>query len=393
VPKWGVTCAGARTFLIAYNVNVLGTKEQAHRIALNVREQGRGVTGELGRLKKLKAIGWWLDEENMAQVSMNLDDFRVTNLHQAYEVSAEEARDLKLSLCGSQLVGLVPLEAILLAADFYIKRDELLVLEEESKVKLVVQKLGLSSIGDSKWNPQERIIEYIMDKHLADADDENNSKNNQATFYLDGSVRKFVRAVGSRATLPGGGCVSALVASLGAALATMCSLVTYGYRRFEKVDKQIREVLPHLYDAYNELAYLIDQDALAFTQYSDARKMRNNTDEEKRIKEECVEKGLMRCIEVPFKVLECSRDVMPYFARLAPIFNIEARSDLLVAVKCLETGMYGAYHNVQINAKYFKNEDHEKMKAVDKILEDSRQTWFSNKSAVEELIKIIETRE
>ena len=136
VPRFGACCVGARSFLVAFNVNVLGTKEQAHRIALNIREQGRSDT-EPGRCKKVKAIGWWLDEENMAQVSMNLVDFKTTNLHQAFEECQKDALELNLSLCGSQIVGLLPLESVLQAAEFYIKKENLLILEESNKVKLV----------------------------------------------------------------------------------------------------------------------------------------------------------------------------------------------------------------------------------------------------------------
>ncbi len=123
VPQWGATCAGARDFLIAYNVNVLGTKEQAHRIALNVREQGRGP-GEPGRLKAVRAIGWWVEEYGLAQVSINLEDYRTTPPHVAFEACAEEARTLDLAVAGSELVGLIPLEAMLMAAEHYIGKRE-----------------------------------------------------------------------------------------------------------------------------------------------------------------------------------------------------------------------------------------------------------------------------
>jgi glutamate formiminotransferase / formiminotetrahydrofolate cyclodeaminase len=155
-PSFGASCVGVRSFLIAYNVNLLGTKEQAHRIALNIREQGRSEN-EPGRLKKVKAIGWLLAEEQMAQISMNLTDFKVTNIHQAFEECDKDARELNTSTCGSQLVGLIPLESILAAADHYIKKENLLILEEENKVKLVINRLGLNSI--SQFDPKKRIIE------------------------------------------------------------------------------------------------------------------------------------------------------------------------------------------------------------------------------------------
>ena len=159
VPEWGATVAGARDFLIAYNVNVLGTKEQAHRIALNLREQGRSPQ-EPGRLKKVKGIGWWVEEYGLAQVSMNLDDYRVTPPHVAYEACVEEARALKVGVVGSELVGLIPKAALLLAAEHYIARENLFVLDERQKIRLAVERLGLSSTAP--FVPEKRVIEYMI---------------------------------------------------------------------------------------------------------------------------------------------------------------------------------------------------------------------------------------
>ena len=136
VPSWGATATGARFFLIAYNVNVLGTKEQAHRIALDVREQGRGPD-QPGRLQKVKGIGWWVDEYGMAQVSMNLDDYKITPPHVAFEECAKDARALNLAVAGSELVGLIPLEAMLMAAEHYIESENLFILDERQKIRLV----------------------------------------------------------------------------------------------------------------------------------------------------------------------------------------------------------------------------------------------------------------
>ncbi|PNF13981.1 Formimidoyltransferase-cyclodeaminase [Cryptotermes secundus] len=145
VPQWGATMVGVRQFLIAYNVNLIATKEQAHRIALNIRERGRGKS-EPGRLPAVQGMGWWLEEANMAQVSLNLTDHDVTPIHLAYEEVCKDAAALSLPVVGSEIVGLVPLRALLQVAEFYIKRDGLLVLEEGQKVRLAISKLGLSSL-------------------------------------------------------------------------------------------------------------------------------------------------------------------------------------------------------------------------------------------------------
>ncbi|XP_071603103.1 formimidoyltransferase-cyclodeaminase isoform X2 [Heliangelus exortis] len=199
VPRWGATVTGARTFLIAYNVNLLCTKELAHRIALNIREQGRGAE-QPGRLKRVQGIGWYLEEEKMAQVSTNLLDFETTPLHVVYEEICRDAEALNLPVVGSQLVGLVPKKAMLDAAEFYIKKENLFILEEEQKIRLVVSRLGLDSL--TPFHPRERIIEYLV----------------QAGEVDKGLVAKplgaFVRAVGGRSAAPGGGSVSAAAAAL-----------------------------------------------------------------------------------------------------------------------------------------------------------------------------------
>ncbi|XP_074482787.1 formimidoyltransferase-cyclodeaminase [Sebastes fasciatus] len=156
VPSWGATVTGARKFLIAYNVNLIGTKEQAHRIALDLREQGRGKD-QPGRLQKVQGMGWYLDEANIAQVSTNILDCELTPLHAVHQEVCREAEELKLPVVGSQIVGLIPLKAVLDSADFFILRDRLFILEEEHKVRLVISKLGLDSLGP--FNPKERIIE------------------------------------------------------------------------------------------------------------------------------------------------------------------------------------------------------------------------------------------
>ena len=151
VPRWGATATGVRKFLIAFNINVLGTKEQAHRIALNLREQGRGPN-EPGRLKAVQGIGWWLDEAQIAQISLNLTDHDVTPIHTAYEEARKDAQQLNVAITGSEVVGLVPLKAILQAADYYVQHEKLMVLEEEQKVRLAVDRLGLSALHP--FNPK-----------------------------------------------------------------------------------------------------------------------------------------------------------------------------------------------------------------------------------------------
>lgn len=246
VPSWGATVTGARGFLIAYNVNVLCTKEQAHRIALDLREQGRGP-GEPGKLRAVKAIGWQVGEYGVAQVSMNLDDYDVTPPHVAFEAVAAEARKLKVAVAGSELVGLVPMRAIAMAAEHYVAREELFIVDEAQRIRLAVERLGLSSIAP--FVPEKRIIEKMIggvEEPLASL-----------------SVRRFVELLGARTPAPGGGSASALAAAMGAALGAMTGWMTYGKRKFEAEDAVMRRLIPPLHHAMMELLPMIDADTAA----------------------------------------------------------------------------------------------------------------------------------
>ncbi|CAK6442004.1 unnamed protein product [Pipistrellus nathusii] len=335
-PSWGATVTGARKFLIAFNINLLSTKEQAHRIALNLREQGRGQD-QPGRLKKVQAIGWYLDEKNLAQVSTNLLDFEVTALHTVYEETCREAQELNLPVVGSQLVGLVPLKTLLDAAAFYCEKENLFILEEEQRIRLVVNRLGLDSL--SPFNPKERIIEYLVP----------NSGPGQS--LMDKSLQAFVREVGARSATPGGGSVAAASAAMGASLACMAGLMTYGRRQFEHLDATMRRLIPPFHAASARLAALVDADAQAFTACLEAMKLPRSTPEEKDRRAAALQKGLRQAVTVPLELAETVASLWPPLQELALCVNLACRSDLQVAAKALETGMFGAYFNVLINLK------------------------------------------
>ena len=301
VPKSGATATGVRFFLIAYNVNILGTREQAHRIALNIREQGRS-DDEPGRLKAIKAIGWYVDEYNMAQVSINLDNYTITPPHVVFEECAKDARELNLAACGSELVGLIPLEAMLMAAEYYMEKENLFLIDEKQKIRLVVERLGLSSV--SQFIPEKRIIEYMIDEG-----------SNEPLASL--SVRDFVELVGARTSAPGGGSVSALIASLGAALGAMMGWMSYGTKKFESIDSKMRKFIPPLHTKMKELISMIDADTNAFNDYMIAMKMPKNSDAEKSIRHTKMQEGLKKAIDVPLKVMRISDSCWEWLMQMA----------------------------------------------------------------------------
>jgi glutamate formiminotransferase/formiminotetrahydrofolate cyclodeaminase len=340
VPEWGATVTGARGFLIAYNVNVLGTKEQAHRIALNLREQGRGP-GDPGRLKAVKAIGWWVDEYGLAQVSMNLDDYTVTPPHAAFEACAEEAAKLGVGIAGSELVGLVPRAALLAAADHYIAKEGLFVVDERQKLRLAVERLGLSSIAP--FVPEKRIIESL----LATPADEP---------LLALSVRQFVELLGSRTPAPGGGSAAAVAASMGAALGAMAGWMTFGKRKFEDKDAVMRRLIPPLHDAMKALLPLVDADTNAFTDYMSSLALPKDTAEQKAVRDTAMQAGLRKAIEVPLATMRVADSAWDAMLGMAEHSNLASRSDLEVGARCLETGLWGAHRNVSINLTQIKDE-------------------------------------
>ena len=332
VPTWGATAAGARFFLIAYNVNILGTKEQAHRIALDLREQGRGPD-QPGTLKAVKGIGWWVDEYGLAQVSMNLDDYTVTPPHVAFEACVGRARSLKLAVAGSQIVGLVPRDALLRAADFYAEKEGLFLVDEGQRVRLAVERLGLNSV--SRFDPAKRVIEYMVgarDEPLAGR-----------------TVRSFVELVGSRTPAPGGGSAAALIAALGAGLGTMVGWLTYGKRRFEDKDAVMRRLIPPLHEATQALVPLIDEDTRAFDRYLAASGLPKGTPEEAAVRDRAMQDALKLAIEVPLRVMRAADACWEPMAEMARHGNIASRSDLEVGARALETGLWGASRNVQLN--------------------------------------------
>jgi glutamate formiminotransferase/formiminotetrahydrofolate cyclodeaminase len=353
IPEWGATVTGARFFLIAYNVNILGTSNQAHRIALNIREAGRSPE-EPGRLKETKAIGWYVDEYGMAQISINLTNYKVTPVHIAYEECKRDAQELNVGVAGSELVGLIPMEAMMMAADYFIEKENLFILDESQKIKLVVDRLGLNSV--SQFDPKKRIIEYLIEE-----------KQNEPLASL--SLRGFIEEVANRSSAPGGGSVSAAIAAMGTGLGCMVAQLTYGVRKFDHLDKEMRQIIPPLYKATQELIPMVDADTNAFNDYMEALKMPKSNDEEKSIRIKAMQTGLKKAIEVPLKTMKYGDSAWVWMIEIAKYGNIASKSDVEVGARALEVGIWGAYKNVLINLPGIKDEafKSEKMNIAEEI--------------------------
>lgn len=371
IPEWGATATGARFFLVAYNVNILGTHNQAHRIALDLREAGRG-DGEPGMFKELKGMGWWVDEYNMAQVTMNLNNYKVTAPHEVFEAIKEKSKELNIGVAGSELVGLIPLEAILIAADYYIEKENLFIIDEDQKVKLVIERLGLNSI--SQFDPQKRIIEYLIEE-----------KKDEPLASM--SVRDFIEEVGRRSSAPGGGSASAAIAGIGAGLGSMVAKLTLGVRKFEEYDSKMREIIPPLHNAYQELIPMIDADTNAFNDYVDAIRLPKNTDSEKKVRHDAMQAGLKKAIEIPLKTMKIGDAAWDALIEVAQYGNIASASDVEVGARALEVGIWGAYKNVMINMGGIDDKDFKS-----NIIKEATEMKDRAKTMCDKALKILEDR-
>ncbi len=353
VPEWGATVTGARFFLVAYNINLLATPNQAHRIALNLREAGRGPE-QPGRFKEVKAMGWYVNDYNLAQVTMNLNNYLVTPPHILFEAVKEEAAKLKIAVAGSQIVGVVPLEAVLQAAEYYIEQEGLFILDEDQKVRLAVERLGLNSVAP--FDPKTKIIEYIIaappDEPLAGM-----------------SVRAFIEAVAGRSVAPGCGSASAAIAAMGAGLGAMVGKLTLGVRKFEAVDAEMRALIPPLHEAAYALIPMIDADTNAFADYVAAQGLPENTDEEKCFRQAQLQLGLKKAIDVPLSIMTLGDKAWEAMMGVAKYGNIASRSDMEVGARALEVAIWGAYRTMVINMDGINDPEYRKkiMETADAI--------------------------
>ena len=359
VPSWGASATGARMFLIAYNVNILGTSNQAHRIALNLREAGRGED-QPGKLKDVKGMGWFVDEYNMAQVTVNLNDYHVTPIHLLFEEVKREAAELNLAVAGSEIVGIVPLESLIMAADYYIEKEGLFIYEEEQKIRLAIERMGLNSVAP--FIPKDKIIEYIVAEPPQEP-------------LASMSLRGFIEEIAARTSTPGGGSASAAIAAMGTGLGSMVAKLTQGVRKFEAVESYMQQSIPVLHELTQKLIPLIDADTSAFNEYMEGLRMPKGTETEKMARIAKMQAGLKTAIQIPLTTMRLSDKAWDSLCQVATYGNPASKSDVQVGAKALEIGIWGAFQNVLINMKDIRDESFrpETMAEAEAIEKRSRQ--------------------
>ena len=348
----GATVMGARKFLIAYNVN-LNTRDtkKATDIALEIREAGRNArdpeTNKFirdengipqmrpGTLKAVKAVGWYIDEYNMAQISMNLVDMEVTPFHMAFDEVVKQADLRGLRVSGSELVGLIPLAAMLDAGKYFLsKQNSSTAVSNAELIRIAIQSLGLNEI--SPFNPQERIIEY----QLGSKDEKN---------LVDMGVTEFVDELGSDSPAPGGGSVSALASAMAAGLTNMVGVLTFGKKGYEDNWSEIEELSNQAQALKDTFLFLVDEDTRSFNNVMAAMRLPKTSEDQQAARLEALQEATIYSAEIPLKVMRHSLQIMKLAGRMAEIGNQNSLSDAGVAVLQARAGLEGAALNVLIN--------------------------------------------
>lgn len=364
VAKAGASNVGARDFLIAVNFNLNTTStRRAMAVAFDVREKGRpareggSLTGKIikdeagktvwipGTLKGCKAIGWFIEEYGIAQVSMNITDINVTPLHVAFEEVCRAAAARGLRVTGTEIVGLVPKRVLVDAGKFYLeKQQRSLGVPEEELIKIAVKSLGLNDL--KPFNPKEKVIEYLM------TDEEVQARKERLVRM---SVKGFARETASESAAPGGGSVSAYMGALAAALGTMVANLSAHKRGWDDRWKEFSDWAERGQDVMERLLRLVDEDTEAFAKIMDVFSMPKGTEEEKAARAEAMEKATLYASRVPLKTMQTAMEAMPVALAMARIGNPASASDAGVGAIAALAAVRGAHLNVRINAAGLKD--------------------------------------
>ena len=360
----GATNVGARNFLVAvnYNLNTTSTR-RAMAIAFDVREKGRkareggSLTGKLlkdengeqiwipGTLKGCKAIGWYIDEYGIAQVSMNITDIDATPLHVAYEEVSRAAAARGLRVTGAEIVGLVPKKVLMDAGRFYLARQQRsLGIDDEEIMKIAVKSMSLDDL--KPFNPKEKVIEYLMQDEAEEA-----RKHRLVRMTAEG----FAKETASESPAPGGGSISAYMGALAAALATMVANLSSHKRGWDDRWEEFSVVAEKGQALMKELLDLVDEDTAAFDRIMDCFSMPKNTEEEKAARAAALEEATLYAASVPLRTMEACLKALPLAKEMAEKGNPASASDAGVAALAAVAGIRGAELNVRINASGLKD--------------------------------------
>lgn len=386
IEKTGAVAIGARNFLVAYNINLNTVSSRiANSIALDVRESGRlmrdAETGEVvtgenseplrvpGTLKKTRAIGWYIDEFEVAQVSMNLTDLSVTPVHVAFDEVTKKSAERGVRVTGSELVGLIPLQSVLDAGKYFLRKQKRSTgVSDDELIKIAVRSLGLDEF--QPFDPRKKIIEYLLD-------------DDAGKRLTDKPVSKFVHDTASESLGPGGGAVSAAVGALGAALAGMVANLSAQKSGWEHRWEEFSSWAEKGKQYHQALLVCVDEDAKAFTRLYNALKLPATDKEETAHREQAVLTASKNAMEIPLKVMLNALQSMDVLMEMAINGNPNTISDTGVGAYCARAAVESALLNVKINSKHCTDQQF-----VKEVLEKAEKFTESALQKQTEILKI-----
>jgi glutamate formiminotransferase/formiminotetrahydrofolate cyclodeaminase len=376
-PKRGGTVIGARDFLVAYNVNLNTTStRRANAIAFDVREAGRNVVlngekvNQPGSLKSVKAIGWFIEEYGVAQISMNLTNINITPLHIAFDEVCKKGEARGIRITGSELVGLVPLKSLTDAGRYFLRKQKRSTgVSEKELIKIAVKSMGLDELGPFK--PEERVIEYML-RLPADSK------------LVNMTLTAFADETASESPAPGGGSISAYVGALGISLATMVANLSSHKKGWDERWEEFSDWADKGELLKNELVKLVDADTKAFNRIMEAFGLPKTTDAEKALRTQAIQEATRFAIDIPFQVMQASFRSLEIIKAMAETGNPNSVSDAGVGALCARTAVMGAFMNVRINAAGYADKSF-----VEEILRKGREIEQKTIALEQEILTVV----
>lgn len=388
----GATAVGARDFLVAYNVNLNTTStRRANAIAFDVREKGRikrkgdPLTGKIvrdkagepvwtpGSLKCVKAIGWYIEEYGIAQISMNLTNINVTPVHVAFDEVRTKARSRGVRVTGSELVGLIPLQAMLDAGKYFLRKQQRSTgIPDHEIIKIAIKSLGLDDLNP--FNPREKIIEYAIDRR-------------SRKKLVDLAVTEFVEKTASESATPGGGSVAAAVGAMGAALGTMVANLSSHKQGWDDRWEEFSDWAEKGKSLYVELLRLIDEDTEAFNRVMEAFGLPRETRADQERRQQAIEDATKGAMEVPFRILQKAYESMAVMKAMAETGNPASVSDAGVGALCARLAVRGALLNVKTNASTLADKEFAR-----DMVERGSQIEQQARALEQEILELVESK-
>jgi glutamate formiminotransferase/formiminotetrahydrofolate cyclodeaminase len=388
----GATAVGARDFLVAFNVNLNTTSvRRANAIAYDVREKGRSkregdkVTGHVvkdedgekvmipGSLKSVKAIGWYIEEYGIAQISMNLTNISVTPVHAAFDEVCRKADARGVRVTGSELVGLIPLKSLLDAGRYFLAKQQMSAgVPDEELIRIAIKSMGLNDIHHFK--PEEKVIEFVMAE-----------KSERKLIDMD--LKAFMNETASDSPAPGGGSVSAYLGALGVALGTMVANLSSHKRGWDDRWKEFSDWAEKGKEIQNALLEMVDEDTKAFKKIMEAFSLPKKSEEEKKLRENSVQAATKNAILVPLKVMETAFSGFELINEMVENGNPNSISDAGVGALAVRSCIRGAYLNVKINSSGLKDKVF-----VKDVITRGESIESKAMEAEEEILKLINSK-